>query len=344
MSKRIFIDSGLLNYICKDTEGSLWDSFLDVAAASGNILDDRRACVQTDPLLFLEFIGHGRIIEQVPQELSSHIKELGQSLFDSKEDVCETDIYQTLDKMYSKSLNVCQSLQVLKPASLLEKYSEQGKFIKGKGGVLLKPLICGSYLDSLQNDPDLTCLSICQELAWQLLMINLRSAFNKISSKSNPALVLKLFEPLMASVHHLITSKTIQPNIFRLVESMYLSSIKTQKARMSQEEWSWIQDYENKYKTCAKGDLCDSVYLDKAMVGHLDFGNERIQLPVTVFTCDESKQVYNRLKIFRNILEKFKSEVEGWELIPQYSCKVVCVKVKTQCSLGEIVQHACSGM
>lgn len=33
MAERIFIDNGLLSLLCNDTQGNLWDSFLDVAAS-----------------------------------------------------------------------------------------------------------------------------------------------------------------------------------------------------------------------------------------------------------------------------------------------------------------------
>lgn len=145
----------------------------------------------------------------------------------------------------------------------------------------------------------------------------------------------------MASVYHLITLKGTQPNFFRLAESMYLCSIQQQKANMSQDELGWLQTYHS-YKTSHKRDLCDCVYLDKAMIGHLDFVSDGFkQLPITVFTCDKPEEVYKRLSIFRNILEKLKSEVLGWELYPQYGCKVICIKVNAYCTLADVVEHVC---
>lgn len=345
MVERIFIDNGLLALLCNDTLGSLWDSFLEVAASKGIILEDRRVCVESDPLLFLEFIGHGRILDKIPSTLFIAIKELGQSLFDSTELVGVSEINQILDKMFGQCLAVCQSLSELTPSALITKHQMHKKCLKGKGSALLEPLISSSYLQNLQNNPDSTYLDICRNLAWQVLMINLRSSFDQISTKQHPSLALKLFEPLMASAHHLISLKGIQPNIFRLAESMYLCSIQQQKARMSQDAIEWVKTYQSTYKTCRKGDLCDCIYLDKAMIGHLDFLSDGFkQFPVTVFTCDNPEQVLKRLSLFRNVLEKLKSEVLDWELNPQYCSKVVCIKVNMHCSLIDIVEHACPSL
>ena len=342
MVERVFIDNGLLALLCNDTQGSLWDSFLDVAASKGIILEDRRACVESDPLLFLEFIGHGRILDEIPSSLFPAIKELGQPLFELEEPVAESEINKVLEKMFGQCLAACQSISELIPSALIFKHQEHKKYLKGKGAALLNSLISEPYLKDLQNNPDSAYLYICRNMAWQVLMINLRSSFDQISTKRNPSLILKLFEPLMASVHHLITLKSIQPNIFRLAESMYLCTIQQQKASMDQNALKWVQTYQNSHKTCPKGDLCDCVYLDKAMLGHLDFSSDGFnQFPITVFTCDKPEQVLKRLSLYRNMLEKFKSEVAGWELNPQYCCKVVCVTANVQFSLLDLVEHAC---
>lgn len=114
---------------------------------------------------------------------------------------------------------------------------------------------------------------------------------------------------------------------------------------MTQDALEWVKTYQSTYKTCHKGDLCDCIYLDKAMIGHLDFSNDGFrQFPVTVFTCDSPEQVLKRLSFFRNVLEKLKLEVVGWELNPQYCSKVVCIKVNMHCSLIDVVEHACPSL
>lgn len=315
------------------------------SSINGIILENRRAYVESDPLLFLEFIGLGRILDEIPSTLFPTIRELGRPLCESGKPIVESEIHQILDKMFGECLTACKGISEISPSSLIAKHNDHIKHLTGRGATLLNSLISDSQLTALQNNPRGTHNNICRNLAWQILMINLRSSLDQISTKKNPTLVLKIFEPLMATIHHLISSNSIHPNIFRLAEAMYLCSIKQQKATLDQNALKWVQTYESNYKTRNKGDLCDCIYLDRAMIGHLDFSCDGFkQLPITVFTGDTPDQVLKRLSLFRNVLEKLKSEVTGWELNPQYCCKVLCLKTNIQFSLVETVRHACPGL
>ena len=88
--------------------------------------------------------------------------------------------------------------------------------------------------------------------------------------------------------------------------------------------------------------MVDCIYLDKALLGNVEVINKEIQQsPVTVITLDKPDQVYKRLQMYRNELESLQSIVDGWNLNPLYSCKVMCLDFQEDhFNFKDLIQHA----
>lgn len=339
MADRIFIDNGLLGALCKDTKGNLWNSFLDTMNSRGLSLEDRRNCFATDIFLFLEFIGLGKILEKTPSTLLPTIKSSIIDLFSQTESVEITDINKVLDGAFVHCFSACRALPEINPQALLIQHTNHLSHFPGEGAKFLDRIISDSYLENLKNHPQEMHDSISRHLAWQLLITILRTIFNEVSTSRQPDLVLRIFEPLMASIHHAILSYSVQPNFFRLAESMYLSTIRQYEKTLPHSDVIWLQEYRQKHQTRKKGDLADCIYLDRAILGYIEVDNGELrQSPVTVLTMDDPADVLNRLKLFRNVLEKLQREVKDWRLNPVYSCKVICLEQHIM--YKETVEHA----
>ena len=87
MTERISIDNGLLNHLCKDAKGIFWNSFLDIAASKNLRLKDRKSFLLANEMEFLEFIGLGTILEEVPSTLLGDIKHHVFCLFNQQKPV-----------------------------------------------------------------------------------------------------------------------------------------------------------------------------------------------------------------------------------------------------------------
>ncbi|MGE4573288.1 hypothetical protein [Parachlamydia sp.] len=339
MVDRIFIDNGLLNTLCKDTKGNLWNSFLDTMNSRGFSLEDRRNCFATDIFLFLEFIGLGKILEKTSSTLLPTIKSSIIDLFRQTKSVEITDINKVLDNAFVQCFSACKALPEINPQALLTQHKDHLSHFPGEGAKFLDRIISDSYLENLQNHPQDMHDSISRHLAWQLLTTILRTIFNEVSISSQPDLVLRLFEPMMASIHHAVLSYGVQLNFFRLAEAMYLSTIRQYEKKLTQPDVIWLQEYRQKHQTRKRGDLADCIYLDRAILGYIEVENGELrQSPITVLTMDDSTDVFNRLKLFRNVLEKLQSEVKDWRLNPVYSCKVICLE--QHLLYKETVEHA----
>lgn len=339
MVNRIFIDNGLLSTLCKDTKGDLWNSFLDTMNSRGISLEDRRNCFATDIFLFLEFIGLGKILEKTSSTLLPIIKTSIIDLFRQTKAAEITDINKALDNAFAQCFSACRALPEIDPHALLAQYKDHLSHFSSEGAKFLDRIISDSYLKNLHNHPQDMHDSINHHLAWQLLITILRAIFNEVSIKSQPDLVLRLFEPMMASIHHVVLSYGIQLNFFRLAEAMYLSTIRQYEKKLIQSDVAWLQEYRQKYQTRKKGDLADCIYLDRAILGNIEVENGELrQSPTIVLTMDDLTVVFNRLKLFRNVLEKLQSEVKDWRLIPLYSCKVICLDQNLV--YKETVEHA----
>lgn len=339
MVDRIFIDNGLLGILCRDTKGNLWNSFLDTMSARGLTLEDRRVFVCTDIFLFLEFIGLGKILERMPTTLLPNIKNKIIELFLRTDSVKLEDINKALDDAFNQCFLICKDMPEITPQDLLTQHKNQIRYFSGEGAKFLDHAIFNLYLENLKNHPKDMHGSICCHLAWQALTTILRSVFNEVSTSKHPDLVLELFEPLMASVHHIVLTYGIQPNFFRLAETAYLSTIRRYEKTLSQSDLIWLHEYREKHQTRKKGDLADCAYLDRGILGYLETENKEFrQFPVTVLTMDDPADVLNRLRLFRNVLEKLQSEVKDWRLIPVYSCKVICLE--QHITYKETVEHA----
>ncbi len=299
MADRIFIDNGLLSTLCKDTNGKLWNSFLDTMNSRGVSLEDRRNCFATDIFLFLEFIGLGKILEKTSSTLFPIIKSSIIDLFRHTKSIEITDINKVLDNAFSQCFSACKALPGINPRSLLAQHKDHLSHFPSEGAKFLDRIISDSYLENLHNHPQDMHDSISQHLAWQLLITILRTIFNEVSIRSQPDLVLRLFEPMMASIHHAVLSYGVQLNFFRLAEAMYLSTIRQYEKKLIQSDVIWLQEYRQKHQTRKRGDLADCIYLDRAILGHIEVENGELrQSPTTVLTMDDSTDVFNRLKLF----------------------------------------------
>ena len=64
----------------------------------------------------------------------------------------------------------------------------------------------------------------------------------------------------------------------------------------------WLRGYQQKHQTRKDGDLTDCICLDRAILGHIEIENGELrQSPITVLTMDDPTEIFNRLKLFRNI-------------------------------------------
>jgi hypothetical protein len=175
-----------------------------------------------------------------------------------------------------------------------------------------------------------------------MLATILRSIFNEVSTGEQPDLVLRLFEPMMASMHNAILSYGIQPNCFRVAEAAYLSTMRSHEKQLTQSDLNWLQNYRQKHQTRNKGDLGDCICQDRAIIGYLEIEEGELrQRPVTVLTMDDPVDVLNRSELLRKVLEKLQREVKDWNLNPVYSCKVVCLEhIDERIIYKETVEHA----
>src|ERR1700722_5814720 len=119
MTERIFIDNGLLNHLCKDTKGHLWNSFLDVTTSKGLCLENRKSFFLTDEMQFLEFIGLGAVLEEVSSTLLSDIKCHVIHLFNQKKQIEIKQISNTINSIFNLSLIACEALPRIYPQALL---------------------------------------------------------------------------------------------------------------------------------------------------------------------------------------------------------------------------------
>ncbi len=340
--ERIFLDNGLINYLSKDTIGQLWDNFLDITASKGLYLQDRKSFFITDEMQFLEFIGLGKILEDVPPSLLPAIKNQITNLFNRRDYIELKELNKIIDSIFSQCLIQCEALSKIKPQAILDQHKKHLGHLSSKSAKFLDQAISNQCLVSLNTNPENLYKHICRNLTWQLVTTILRTIFNEVSTKIHQDLVLRLFEPFMSTIHHAALTHGSPPNFFRLAETTYLTSIKRYEKKLSKEEQTWIMEYRQKYQTGSKKDLMDCAYLDKALLGYLDMTDGELkQLPVTVLTMDTPLQVLNRLKLLRNVLEKLKSEVNDWRLNPVYSCKVLCLERIDGClKYKDTVEHA----
>lgn len=342
MVDRIFIDNGLLGVLGKDIKGNLWNSFLDTMDSRKFSLEDRRNYFVTDIFLFLEFIGLGKLLEKIPPTSFPIIKNSIDDLFNKTETLEIEDVNKVLENAFNQCLSICKTLPETNPQALLNQHKDHLLHFPGDGANLLDSIISGSYLESLKNHPQDIHDRISQHLAWQLMITSLRTIINEVPTNRHPDLVLRLFESMMASVHHYIFSYGVQLNFFRLAEAMYLSTIRKDEKKLSQSEVMWLQEYRQKHQTRKRGDIADCIYLDRAILGNIEKENgEFRQYPVNVLTMDDPTDILNRLSLFRNVLEKLQSEVDSWRLSPVYSSKIICLEQQGQSIIyKETIEHA----
>lgn len=342
MTKRISIDNGLLNLLCKDTKGDLWNSFLDVTASKGLHLKSHNNLFLANEMQFLEFIGLGKILKEVPSTLLNDIKYHANCLFHQQKTIGLEELNKTLNTIFKQCLIECEALPKIKPQALLAQHKQHFNYLPNESARFLDRAISSQYLEGLNNNPQNVYKQICRNLSWQLAITILRSTFIEISTNKHPDLILRFFEPLMNIIHQSAFTCGSPPNFFRLAEAAYLSYVRMHKKKFSPEDLAWIQEYIQKYQTGKNKDLVDCVYLDWALLGYLDMTNGELQqLPVTVLTMDNPIEILNRLKLFRNVLEKLKSEVKDWYLNPIYSCKVLCLeKANGYLVYKDTVEHA----
>lgn len=341
MVERIQIDNRL-NRLLSNANESLWNSFLDVVASKGLVLEDKRTFFIADEMQFLEFIGLGKILEESHHKLLPLIKSQILDLFESEESIDIEKINEVIDDLFDQCLKDCKAIKALIPNELTSKHKDNFGKLKGKGASFIDQAVTGSILDAHKRTPQNSLSHIHLCLAWNLLTAILRPVFNEISTKKHPDVIRKFFEALVASVHHCTYENRIQPNLFRVLETANLSirrHLKYEK-KLDQEELSKLQDYCKNYQTKTKSDLGDCAYLDRALLGYIDMDNST-QLPATVLTMDNSKVVLHRLQLFRHMLELLRSKVEGWRLNPIYSCKVICLDETDGCfNHVDTIQHA----
>jgi hypothetical protein len=342
MAKRYSIDNGLLNLLCKDAKGNLWNSFLDITFSKGLYLKNRNSLFLANEMQFLEYIGLGKILEEAPPTLRNAIKYHVNCLFNQQKLIELEELNRTLDTIFKQCLIVCEALPKIKPQALLAQHEKHLNHLPNESARFLDRAISNQYLEGLNTNPQNVYKKICHNLTWQLATTTLRSAFNDLPTNIHPDLILRFFEPLMAIVHNSALTHGSPPNFFRLAEVAYLSYVRKHKKKFSSEQLAWIQEYIQKYQTGKDKDLVDCVYLDWALLGYLDMTNGELQqFPVTVLTMDSPIEILNRLKLLRNVLEKLKSEVEGWSLNPIYSCKVLCLEqINGRLELKDTVEHA----
>ncbi len=342
MTKRYSIDNGLLNHLCKDTKGHLWNSFLDIIASHGLHLKSHSTLFLASELEFLEFIGLGKILEEVPSTLLDDVKHRVSCLFNQQELADLESLNKTLDDIHNQCLKECEALPKIKPQALLAQHKKHLSYLRNEAARFLDQAISSQYLEGLNTSPQNVYKQICRNLTWQLATTTLRSAFNEISTKENPFLILRFFEPLMAILHQSAHIGGVPPNLFRLVEAAYVSYVKKHKKELNSAELAWAQEYLENYQTGKNKDLSDCIYLDRALLGYLEIAGGKLQQqPVTVLTMDDPVEVFNRLKLFRYMIEKLRSEVEDWRLDPIYSCKVLCLaETDERLVYKDTVQHA----
>jgi hypothetical protein len=342
MTERISIDNGLLNHLCKDTKGIFWNSFLDITTSKGLHLTDRKSFFLANEMEFLEFIGLGKILEDVSPTLLNDIKHHVYRLFNHRRPVESEKLNKTIDTLFELCLNACKSLPKIMPEALLAQHKKHLSYLPNESARFLDRAISSQYLEGLNTAPENVYKQICRNLTWQLATTMLRSAFNEISTNKHPDLILRFFEPLMSMLHRSAFTHGSPPNFFRLAETTYLSYMKKHEKKLSPTDLAWVEEYIQKYQTGKSKDLADCAYLDRALLGHVEMADGKLQqLPVTVLTMDNPAEVLNRLKLLRNMLEKLKSEVEDWHLNPIYSCKVLCLaQTNGRLEYKDTVEHA----
>lgn len=341
MTKRIYIDNGLLSELCQDKRGVLNDSFLDICGDCNLNLENRRVNISNDWSSFLEFIGSGRIMDEVSLDFPELIKQKFISYFNLLIPMDLEEVNQLIDIAYSDCLSTCQNIKILESSNLITLFHEKHKRCEGEASKFLIPIVAGRYVESIKLDPQGTNITICCNLSWELLSIRLASLIAQTSTKKYPLRILKLFQPLISVYHKICIDHGNQPNLFRLMEASYLSIVGKQ-TNMPLEMLKRLQNYKRKYQTRSKGDLGDCSYLDAGMIGHLDICYNKVhQFPVTVFTLDKPEQVLHRLSLFRYMLEKLQKEIENWNILPQYASNIICVDfVDKKLKLKDVVAHS----
>lgn len=339
--ERIQIDNRL-NRLLSNANESLWDSFLDVVALKGLVLEDKRTFFIADEMQFLEFIGHGKILKESHLKLLPLIKRQIFDFFESEESIDNENVNKVIDDLFNQCLEDCKTIKELIPNKLAAKHKDNFSKLKGKGASFIDQAVAGSLLDAHKRTPQNSFSHIHLSLAWNLLTAILRPVFNEISTKKHPDVIIKFFEALVASVHHCTFDNRIQLNLFRVVETAYLSISRhlNYEKKLNQEDLTKLKDYCKNYQTKTKSDLGDCAYLDRALLGFIDMDTST-QLPATVLTMDNPKVALNRLQLFRLMLEPLQSKVESWRLSPVYSCKVICLdETGGRFNCIDTIQHA----
>lgn len=341
MTKRIFIDTGLLSLICGDDSGKIYNNFLDITNSCGFQIENRKITLTSDWSLFLEFIGLGRIMEKLSPQFDKSIEDKLLLYFESDYQMTAEELNVIIESAYADCLIECGQLNELKHDKIENLYETKKTFNNNYASKLIIPTISDSYISSIRKYPKKSLEEISYNLAWELLAIRLFSLISSKSIKKHSERVLKLFEPLVSIWHKICLDFGTQPGLFRLFETSYLATVSKQ-SNMSKYDHQKLKTYKEKYRTRSKGDLTDCMYLEYGMIGHLVQSEKEItQYPVTVFTCDKLEQVTHRLSLFRYMLEKIVVEVDGWKIFPQYACNVYCLEFRNNnLHLVDSVSHA----
>ncbi len=164
-----------------------------------------------DWLLFLEFIGLGRVMEGASLDIKSSIGDQLASYFDSSNPWNLDQVNQLIDTAYKDCLIECQNINKLAPATLIAKYEAQRKYCIGKASALLVPTIAERYAEALRNNPSVAHFNLCLNLAWQLLSWRLASMMAQTSIKQHPSRIFELFQPLIAVWYQIALDHGNQP-------------------------------------------------------------------------------------------------------------------------------------
>ena len=342
--KRLYIDNSLLSDLCKDSQGTLWNGFLDITNECYLDIEDRKISLQNDWGLFLEFIGLGNVLRKLCFDFDSETMKTLTSFLESTPAWNINQLNKLLDDIFTKCLSECHSLVSIQPSNLISKYNEQCKYYRGAGSGILLPIIADRYAKCLTSDPQDSLSTLTKYLAWHRQCAYYNSAFNQLITKGKEPRVWDLFQQLMATFYWIASDHKIQLPWFRLINTTYLLTTSYDKNDCNSEQRKWFEKYTHQHKLKGNEDLADCSYIDAATIGKIDIVDEEIiQNPVVVFTKDNPDQVRSRLQISRNFLEKLQTEVEGWSITPSYGGEVICVKrTNGSVSLVEKIKHCVS--
>lgn len=153
MTKRIFIDTGLLSLICGDDSGKIYNNFLDITNSCGFQIENRKITLTSDWSLFLEFIGLGRIMEKLSPQFDKSVEDELLLYFESDYQMTAEELNMIIESAYADCLIACGQLNELKHDKIENLYETKKAFNNNYASKFIIPTISDSYMSSIRKYP-----------------------------------------------------------------------------------------------------------------------------------------------------------------------------------------------